>query len=82
MNEFLQRLKQRKVVQWALAHVAFAFALLQGVHIFAQRFDWPESIERGLLIAVCAASVARRRGCPWSGAKPRPRLAHECVITT
>jgi hypothetical protein len=31
MAEFLQRLKTRKLVQWAIAYVAFAFALLQGV---------------------------------------------------
>ena len=51
MNEFLQRLKQRKLVQWALAYVAAAFALLQGVDIIASRFAWPESIERILIIA-------------------------------
>jgi len=54
MDDFWQRLQKRKLAQWALAYVAFAFALLQGVDIFAQRFNWPESIERGLLIAVCA----------------------------
>jgi hypothetical protein len=31
MNEFIVRLKQRKLVQWAIAYAAFAFALLQGV---------------------------------------------------
>jgi hypothetical protein len=30
MNEFFQSLKQRKLVQWAVAYVAAAFALLQG----------------------------------------------------
>jgi adenylate cyclase len=53
MAEFLARLRQRKLVQWALAYVAFAFALLQGIDIVAQRFAWPASIER-LLILVLA----------------------------
>lgn len=53
MAEFLARLKQRKLVQWALAYVAFAFALLQGADIVAQRFAWPAPIER-LLILVLA----------------------------
>jgi serine/threonine-protein kinase len=61
MGEFLQRLLQRKLVQWALAYVAFAFALLQGVDIVAQRFDWPAQIERLLIIALaigfCVALV-------------------------
>src|SRR5712691_10284322 len=53
MNEFVQRLKQRKLVQWAIAYVAAAFALLQGIDIVAQRFSWPDSIERTLIIAAC-----------------------------
>src|SRR5690242_6456528 len=53
MNEFLQHLKQRKLVQWALAYVAAAFALLQGTDIIAQRFGWPDIIERTLIIAAC-----------------------------
>jgi serine/threonine-protein kinase len=52
MAEFFARLRQRKLVQWALAYVAFAFALLQGVDIVAQRFAWPEAVERGLIVAL------------------------------
>ncbi len=52
MNEFLQRLKQRKLVQWAIAYVAAAFALLQGIDIVAQQFGWPESVRRGMTLAL------------------------------
>jgi TolB-like protein/Tfp pilus assembly protein PilF len=52
VGDFLQRLKQRKLVQWAIAYVAFAFALLQGLDIVAQRFDWPGSTERYLILAL------------------------------
>jgi adenylate cyclase len=52
MTELWQRLQQRKLVQWVVAYVAAAFALLQGVDIVAQRFAWPESIERILIIAL------------------------------
>ena len=52
MNELLQRLKQRKLVQWALAYVAAAFALLQGIDIVAQRFAWPEQTMRFVIIAL------------------------------
>ena len=52
MNEFLQRLKQRKLAQWAVAYVAAAFALLQGIDIVAQQFGWPESVRRGLTLAL------------------------------
>src|SRR4249919_817623 len=52
MNELLQRLKERKLVQWAVAYVAAAFALLQGVDIVAQQFGWPESVRRGITLAL------------------------------
>ena len=53
MNEFLQDLRQRKLVQWSLAYVAAAFALLQGIDIIASRFGWLDWIERALIIALC-----------------------------
>src|SRR5262252_8316384 len=52
MNEFLQRLKQRKLVQWAIAYVAAAFALLQGIDVVAQQFDWPEGVRRGITLGL------------------------------
>src|SRR6058998_2153603 len=52
MNEFLQRLKERKLVQWSVAYVAAAFALLQGVDIIAQQFGWPEGVRRGITLAL------------------------------
>ncbi|MEO7199162.1 MAG: hypothetical protein ABIY56_02985 [Dokdonella sp.] len=57
MNEtatgLLARLRQRKLVQWALAYAAGAFALLQGIDMVAAKFGWPDAIERGLIIAAC-----------------------------
>lgn len=52
MNEFFAQLKQRKLVQWAIAYVAAAFAFLQGIDIVAQQFGWPESIRRGTTLAL------------------------------
>ena len=52
MNEFLQRLKERKLVQWTVAYAAAAFALLQGIDIVAQRFGWPEETMRLVIIAL------------------------------
>src|SRR5216117_4090677 len=52
MNELFRRLKQRKLVQWTLAYVAAAFALLQGIDIVAQRFAWPEQTMRFVIIAL------------------------------
>src|SRR5437868_14395300 len=52
MSEFLERLKQRKLVQWTVAYIAAAFALLQGVDVVAQRFGWPEQTMRLVIIAL------------------------------
>jgi TolB-like protein/Tfp pilus assembly protein PilF len=52
MSEFLQRLKERKLVQWAIAYAASAFALLQGIDIVAQEFGWPEGARRGVTLAL------------------------------
>ena len=52
MSEFLQRLKQRKLVQWTVAYVAASFALLQGIDIVAQRFAWPEQTMRLVIITL------------------------------
>ena len=53
MTDFIARLKQRKLVQWSLAYVAAAFALLQGIDIVATKFGWPVTVERLLIIAIC-----------------------------
>jgi len=52
MNEFFQGLSQRRLVQWAIAYVAAAFALLQGIDIVAQQFGWPEGVRRGITLAL------------------------------
>ena len=52
MSDLLQRLRERKLVQWALAYIAAAFALLQGLDIIAQQFGWPDGVRRGITIAL------------------------------
>ena len=64
MNEFLQRLKQRKLVQWGVTYIAAAFALLQGVDIVAQQFGWPEAARRGITLALVVGSSSRSS---WPG---------------
>lgn len=38
-------LRQRRLVQWAIAYVAAAFAFIQGPGVAAQRFGRPGRIE-------------------------------------
>src|SRR5262245_54565147 len=41
-----QRVKARKVVQWTLAYLALAYALLQGVDMVGHGFEWPVIVLR------------------------------------
>jgi TolB-like protein/lipoprotein NlpI len=52
MSDFLQRLKRRKLVQWAVAYAAFAFASIQVLDVIAQRFGWPSLLEKLLILAL------------------------------
>jgi serine/threonine-protein kinase len=40
------RLKRHKVVEWTLAYVAFGYALLHGVQMLREAFDWPFLVYR------------------------------------
>jgi TolB-like protein/Flp pilus assembly protein TadD len=44
VNEFFARLKQRKLVQWSLAYIAAAFALIQVIDVVADSYDWPHLV--------------------------------------
>src|SRR5690348_6260489 len=61
MNELatglLARLRRRKLVQWALAYIAAAFALIQVLDVIAQRFGWPDQIEKLLILALAIGFV-------------------------
>src|SRR5882762_2883516 len=40
------RIKRHKVVEWTLAYVAFGYALLRGVQMLREAFDWPFRVSR------------------------------------
>src|SRR5215469_15232932 len=40
------RIKRHKVVEWTLAYVAFGYALLHGVQMLREAFDWPFLVYR------------------------------------
>ncbi len=52
MRDFIQRQRERKLVQWELPYIAATFALIQVLDVIAQRFGWPEQIERLLIVAM------------------------------
>jgi len=46
------RLRRRKVVQWSVAYVAAAWALLQGLGFLADLYDWPTAFLRVVTLAL------------------------------
>lgn len=70
MDDFLQRLRQRKLVQWTLAYIALAFALIQVVDVVADSYDWPHLVMHlvfgvlvlGLVVALVLAWYHGERG--------------------
>ena len=40
------RIKRHKVVEWTLAYVAFGYALLHGVQMLRETFEWPLLVPR------------------------------------
>ena len=52
MSDLWARLKQRKLVQWALAYAAAAFALLQGLDIVAHQFGWTDRLQRAVTLVL------------------------------
>ncbi|HJP97412.1 MAG TPA: tetratricopeptide repeat protein [Rhodanobacteraceae bacterium] len=75
MAEFIVRLKQRKLVQWALAYVAAAFALIQVADVVASQFGWPDSLRRGITLAITVGFVVTLVIAWYHGEKGRQRVS-------
>jgi TolB-like protein/lipoprotein NlpI len=50
LASLIQRLTQRKIVQWAIAYVAGAWLLVEVLSFIAENFGWPAGIVRGAAV--------------------------------
>jgi TolB-like protein len=57
VDDVFERLRQRKIVQWSLAYLAAAFALIQMLDLVGQRFGWPDGIARATIVAAAVGFV-------------------------
>jgi len=57
VDDFFERLKKRKLVQWSLAYAAGAFALIQVLDIVGQRFGWPDVVVRTTILLLAIGFV-------------------------
>jgi TolB-like protein/tetratricopeptide (TPR) repeat protein len=49
-TSFIQRLRERKIVQWGLAYLAAAWALVQAFDLVGKQFGWPEPVLRAFTV--------------------------------
>lgn len=76
MSNFLQRLKKRKIVQWAIAYAAGAWLSLEVFDLIAEQFFWPMWMRQGatvlllfgLLVTIVLAWYHGERGRQRVGA--------------
>lgn len=77
----LEAIKQRKLVQWALAYLAVAWSLLQVVDVVGNNFHWPAWIARVATILLAAGFVAVLIVAWYHGEKGNQRIgATEMVL--
>jgi TolB-like protein/tetratricopeptide (TPR) repeat protein len=54
VGDFFEQLKQRKLVQWALAYGAGAWVLLQFLGLMVDSYEWPHEVMRvAFVVVVC-----------------------------
>src|SRR5215472_13702088 len=46
------RIREHKIIQWALGYLAAALALTHAEELVARAFDWPEFISRALIVVL------------------------------
>jgi hypothetical protein len=77
----IDRLHERKLVQWTLAYIGFAWAMLQFSGELAEAWEWP-ALARQAVSLVLACGVAPALVVAWfHGEKGRQQVCRaECVL--
>jgi hypothetical protein len=88
MSDVLRKLKERKLIQWALAYLGGSWLLLQIVGLFAEQLSWPPVIFLsasvllgvGFLITLVLAWYHGERGRQRAGGVELLMLASLLII--
>ena len=82
MTDFLERLNQRKLVQWALAYVAGALGLLQVLRPAADSYGWPHVVMRASFRLVAQGFVVTLILAWYHGEQGRQRASSTELLIT
>ncbi len=72
---FFERLRERKLIQWAIAYLAGAWLLLELTSFAGESFGWPGSINRVLLVLFAFGLLATLVLAWYHGEKGRQRVS-------
>jgi TolB-like protein/Tfp pilus assembly protein PilF len=75
MSSFLERLKERKLFQWALAYLAGAWVVLQVMEVTAEPFGWPLAVQRGITVLLAVGFFVTLVLAWYHGEKGRQRAS-------
>ncbi len=71
----LQRLKERKLIQWALAYLAGAWALVEASNLVVDQFHWPEVVGQVVTVAAFFGFFVALVVAWYHGEKGRQRVS-------
>lgn len=74
-RDFLRRARDRKLVQWALAYLAAAWALAEGFELVGSQFGWPIEIRRGITLLLGMGFLVTLVLAWYHGEKGRQRVS-------
>ena len=75
MSSFLQRLKERKLFQWALAYLAGAWLVLQLVEVLGQIFQWSLALQQGITVTLAIGFLVTLVLAWYHGEQGRQRVS-------
>ncbi len=75
MSSLFERLKERKLFQWALAYLAGAWLVMQAMEVTAEPFGWPLALQRGVTILLVIGFFVALVVAWYHGEKGRQRAS-------
>src|SRR5262245_22077508 len=74
-NPFWARIRRHKVVEWTLAYLAFGYALLHGVEMLRDAFEWPVLVPRLTVIGLILGAPIAVTLAWYHGHRARHRVS-------
>ena len=74
-DDFWARIRRHKVVEWTLAYIAFGYALLHGVQMLREAFEWPLLVSRITVVLLLLGIPVAATLAWYHGHRARQRIS-------